>query len=261
MTSGALSRTVVVAWVTCRGAFSGAGGLGLIGAASLYPILIAAIAASHFPGLDLLNTAELLFSALFLPVVLLLVSLVLGVGLFRGELEEDTLVYPMSRTVPRPALVAGKFLGLVTAALVTLLPSAILGAGLAAALTDGPTRGSPGLAEALVLLTILGVAAYGSYFLLLGLLTRQALVIGLLYGFLWETFISLIPGPIRHLTIIYYLRGVGARLVGTGALSDGPSDVTVLGASAGLLLTVATALVLASLYLRYSENRPAAAPA
>jgi ABC-2 type transport system permease protein len=259
--TSALVRTLVVAAVTFRSAFFRGRGLTLLLAATVYPVVVLGISATGFSGLDLLATAETLFSTLYLPVVLLLVCLVLGVAAFRGELEEDTLVYPLGRTVPRPALAVGKYLGFVGAAVAVLLPSSIIGTAVAAGLGHGPTTSSAGLGQAVLVLPVLGVVAYGAIFLLLGLVTRQALVIGLLYGFLWETFLSLIAGPIRELTVIYYLRGVGAWLVPGGSLGAGVAALDPAGVAIAAGLLAIGSLAAASLFLRYAEIRPAAAPA
>ena len=258
--TGNLARIGVVAWATFRGAFVGSTGLAILVAASVYPLVVLGIASARFAGLDLLAASETLFSTLFLPVILLLICLILGVGLFRGELEDDTLVYPLTRTVPRPVLVLGKYVGFAAAALSVVLPSAVVGVGAAAAITAGPNFGSPALLTTVVALTVLATLAYGSLFLLLGLLTRQALVIGLLFGFIWETFISVVAGPIRALTVVYYLRGIGAALMSSGPLADGPGGVTVLGGSLGLLASALGAVLIASAYLRYFEIRPGASP-
>jgi ABC-2 type transport system permease protein len=259
--TGFLARVWVVASTAFRASFAGSTGYGVIAAAATYPIIVAGIASAHFAGLDLLATSELLFSTLFLPVILLLVCLILGVGTFRGELEEDTLVYPLNRTVPRPALVFGKYLGFAGAALTILMPAALLGVGLASAVSTGPTVGSPALVQTVVVLTVLAVLTYGAFFLLLGLLTRQALVFGLLYGFIWETFISVVAGPIRTLTIVYHLRGIAAQWMATGPFSGGPTGESAMTGILGLLASAVGCLIVAVVYLQRAEIRPAAAPA
>jgi len=258
--TGPIERTMVVAAATVRGTLQGTAWVGLAGAALVYPAIVAAIASAGFSGIDLLGAAETLFSALFLPVVVLLVCLVQGVSLFRTELEDDTLLYPLKRTVPRPSLVAGKYLGFLGTTLLALLPSAVVGTAIAVAFGVGPTVATDGLWEAVVLLTILGVVAYGAAFLLLGLVTRSALVIGLVYGFLWETFVSLIPGPIQRYTLVYYLRGVGSQLVPSGGLGRSASTLTIPGTTLGFALFALACLAAASLVLRYTETLPSAAP-
>ncbi len=260
MATGPIPQTFDVAEATLRGTFQGNARFGLVAAALVYPLIVGAIASASFPALDLLSAAETLYSALFLPVILLLVCLVQGVSLFRTELEEDTLLYPMKRTIPRPAIVVGKYLGFLVATLLVLLPSAGVGLALAAALGHGTTQATWGLGEAVVLLTVLGTVAYGAVFLFLGLLTRSALVIGLIYGFLWETFVSLISGPISQWTLVYYLRAAGYDLVPSGALGGNPTQVSVLGATGGFIVFAIACLAGASVLLRYAEIRPGASP-
>jgi ABC-2 type transport system permease protein len=259
--TGAISRTLVVASNSFVGAFAGGRGILLSVSAAIFPALVLGIDAARFPGLDLLATSETLFSALFLPVILLLVCLVLAAGAFRNELEEDTLVYLLDRTLPRSSVAAGKYLGFLGAAGIVLVPSAVIGVSLAALLGTGPTGSSSGLAEAVLLLPALAIAAYGAIFFVLGLATRQALVIGLLYGFVWETFISLVAGPVRQLTVVYYLRGVGLYLAPGGGLGAGVAPMAPGGVAAGVVLLAVGSVALAAAILRYAEIRPAAAPA
>ncbi|HEV2429549.1 MAG TPA: hypothetical protein VGV64_06880 [Thermoplasmata archaeon] len=260
MSRDGIGRTTAVAWTTLRASFTGTRAIGLAGVALLFPLLVAGLASAHLAHLDLPGTAETLFSSLFLPILLLLVTLVLGVGLFRTELEEDTLVYAMSRSVPRPALVVGKYAGLLGAGLLLLVPSVVLSDALATGLGPGPNASTAPALSALLTMTVLAVAAYGALFLFLGLLTRQALVIGLLIGFIWETFVPLLPGPLKVVTVIYYLRTVGARLVDTGPLSVAPSGLSLGVAAVVLAAFSAAVLAIAGALLRYVESRPGAAP-
>jgi len=256
MTTGPVVRTLVVAQATFYRSFAGTAAVALAAAALVYPLLVLAVVRGSPSGTDLLQPTETLFSALFLPVILLLVCLVNAVGLFRTELEEDTLLYPMNRTIPRPALVAGKYLGFAAATLVVLVPSMLVGTSIAAAATSGPTFATVGLLEAIVAMTVLGVLAYGAIFLLLGLWTRHALVLGLLYGFIWETFISVLAGPVRAWTVVYYLRDLGSQLALTGPLGQGPNDVPMATAGALLVAGALVALAIASVHLQLAETRP-----
>jgi|GEM_PF-412042 len=257
----ALGRIGVVAYTSWRGSLVGRRGLGLALVAATYPLLVLAIGASRRTDIDLLAASELLYSALFLPVLLLLLCLVLGVSLFRGEIEDDTIVYPVSRSLPRASLVVGKFTGFVVAALMFLVPAALLGAAFGAYLNVDPGVRLEGLEATLLVTTVLATVAYGAFFLLLGLLTRQALVIGLIYGFFWETFVPLLPGPLQDLTLIHYLRAIGGNLVTTGPLGEIGPPVS-LATAVGVPLTFALlVLVVSCLYLGRAELRPEASPA
>ncbi len=256
-----IERVAVVAAVTFRGLLQGRRGIGLVLVAAIYPALVLAIAAARRTNIDLLAASELLYTGLFLPVLLLIVCLVLAVSLFRGEIEDDTIVYPVTRSLPRWQLVLGKYLGFAVAAVLCLLPAALLGTAIGTAFNLDATTSLGGVAATLLLTTPIAILAYGALFLLLGLVTRQALVIGLIYGFLWETFVPLLPGPLEQLTLIYYLRDIGGNLAANGPLASVPRSVG-LPLAAGVPLLVAAAVIgLSCLYIRVAELTAAASPA
>jgi hypothetical protein len=58
---------------------------------------------------------------------------------------------------------------------------------------------------------VLACLAYGAFFQLLGLASRSALLVGLIYGFLWEELLLLLPGQFPKLTVLYYLFTVTSR--------------------------------------------------
>jgi len=260
MTANPVGRIVAIAWATFRGSLSGGRVVALAFLAAVYPAVVGVIAAAQFPNVDLTAASETLFSNLFLPILLLIVCLVLGVGLFRNEVEEDTLVYLTSRSVPRSSVVLGKYAGFLLSALLILLPSAILGTALGVAYNLNPAVGTTGLLPAVLLMTLFATLAYGAFFLLLGLVTRYALVGGLLYGFIWETFVPLLPGPIKEVTVVYYLRAVGADFVSSGPLSSGGATASPASVAVGVLLMAVLSIAMAAAYLEWAEVRPTPSP-
>ncbi len=261
MPGGALDRIGAVAGATLRSSLNGRRPVGLLLVSAVFPLLVLAVASGHRTGIDLVAASEELYSALFLPVLLLLVCLVMGSGLLRGEIEDDTIVYPVMRSLPRWTLVVGKFAGFVLAALLFLLPAALLGPAFAIVFNAGPQVSLDGLAATLVTTTVVAVLAYGAFFLLLGLLTRQALVLGLIYGFFWETFVPLLPGPLKQLTVVYYLRQIGGHLASAGPLASASNPVGLGTAILVPLLFALALLVLTCAYIAQAELRPAPTPA
>lgn len=261
MSTSSLERMGVVAGATLRGAFVGRRGIGLGLVAAVYPVLVLAIAAARRSDIDLLAASELLYSQLFLPVLLLLVCLVLGVSLFRGEIEDDTIVYPVMRSLPRWELVGGKYVGFLVAANLFLVPAALLGIALGILLNLGPAASTAGVGTTVLLTTPVAIAAYGAFFLFLGLVSRQALVIGLIYGFLWETFVPELPGPLKELTLVYYLRAIGAQLAADGPFTMVSAPVS-LALGLGIPVLSAVAMVIVSgYYIEEAELRAAPTPA
>jgi ABC-2 type transport system permease protein len=260
-TTSAVDRLGVLAYEAWRASLAGRRGLGLLLVAAVYPVVVLAIGSAHRASIDLVAASELLYSALYLPVLLLLVCLVLAIGLFRGEVEDETIVYPIVRNVPRPVLVVGKFLGFVAAALVFLLPAALLGPVLGAWLNTGPQVSLSGVGVAIAVTTTIAIIAYGAFFLLLGLVTRSALVLGLVYGFLWEAFVPLLPGPLKELTLVYYLREIGGRLTTAGPLSNVPNLVSLPVAIVVPLLFALGAIVSSCVFIMQAEFGPSPSPA
>ena len=259
--ANSVDRIGVVAYEAWRASLAGRRGLGLLLVAAVYPVVMLGIGSAHRASIDLVAASELLFSALFLPVLLLLVCLVLAIGLFRGEIEDETIVYPIVRNVPRPVLVLGKFLGFVAAALVFLLPAALLGPVVGVWLNAGPQVSLSGVGVAIAATTVVAIVAYGSFFLLLGLLTRSALVFGLVYGFLWESFVPLLPGPLKELTLVYYLRDIGGRLTTAGPLANVPNLVSLPVAVLVPLLFALGAIVSSCVFILQAELGPSPSPA
>jgi ABC-2 type transport system permease protein len=131
--------------------------------------------------------------ALVTSAILPLVMLLLATAAFGNEVGDRTLVYLAAKPVARWRIVAPK---LAAAILVGGVPVAASGL-LAVAVIDGEAAGA--IATGLGLLG--GAAAYAAVFNWAGLATRHALVIGLVYVFVWEAALAAYLDGIRFLSI------------------------------------------------------------
>ncbi|MEE9173570.1 MAG: hypothetical protein V3U30_01180, partial [Thermoplasmata archaeon] len=86
--------------------------------------------------------------------------------------------------------------------------------------------------------------AFGGLFLLIGFALKRALMAGLLYGFLWETILPILPGNVPLLSITHYLRSIGKNLVSTGSLSQWITTLDLFTSVLVPLLVAATAVAL-----------------
>jgi ABC-2 type transport system permease protein len=173
------------------------------------------------------NVTRRLIASAILPLTMLL----FGTSTFGNELVDKTLGYLVLKPIARWRIVLAKLaaafvVGGIPVALSGFLAVAVVGAGgLGGALATG-------------LGLLLGAAAYAAVFTWAGIATRHALLIGLVYVFVWEATLAAYLDGIRFLSIRRY----------TLALIHGLDDsrlATVanpLSASAGLL---ATAVVIA----------------
>jgi ABC-2 type transport system permease protein len=223
--------------------------------AAMPPVILAAFAAYGVSGPDLIAGFGNVVLTLVLSVQLPLTTLIVGVGLFRTEIEEDTLPYLTLRTVARPSIVLGKYLGGWAATLLFLVPSLAVSIGIIAAGAGGASF-PPGYLGATFALVLVGSVAYLAIYLLIGLVTSSAVVVGLVYAFLWEFVLRLFPGHLPQLTVYYYLRTLTACLTDAAPLGSFSTSIGFAAALAAPLGVAAVALGLACLVVGYVETAP-----
>ncbi len=249
-----LERLGTVVWLSFRSGIQGTRALGLAAFAILPAVIVSVIAFARPAPATLSNSALALFALLTLPIVAMVILLVLAVAQFRAEIDADTLVYLSDRSAGRPMLVVGKYLGAVASALVFVLPASVL--PMAVALLGGGTSYSGAVPAAVTAAAVFATFAYAGVFLFLGLATRSALLVGLLFGFLWEELLPLLPGDVPRLTVIFYLRSFLSGATGSGPLSGYPGAVATGTAATTLVLVAVAFVVLASAVFRYLETAP-----
>jgi ABC-2 type transport system permease protein len=252
--NGELSRLGTVTWLSFRGSLRGGRLIALAGFALVPAVIVGAIALTHPAAASLSSTAEDLFALLTLPIVVMVIVLVLAVGQFRNEIDTETLVYLTDRSVKRATIVVGKYLGSIAAALVLVIPATLL--PLAIALLAGGTSYPIAVPATATSAAILAAVAYGGFFLFLGLVSRSALLIGLLYGFLWEELLPLLPGDVPRFTVIFYLRSFLSWELTNGPLSGFSKVVSLSGSVAVPIGLGAACVVLGAIVLDYLETAP-----
>jgi ABC-2 type transport system permease protein len=252
--SGELTRLSAVTWLSLRGSLRGARLLGLAGFALVPALIVAGVASTHPAAVTLSNSAESLFAVLTLPIVVMVIVLVLSVAQFRNEIDNETLLYLSDRSITRPMIVIGKYLGSLAAALLLVVPAALVPLGIA--VLSGGAMYPIQVPTTLTVAAILAAVAYSGFFLFLGLVSRAALLIGLLYGFLWEELLPLLPGSAPRLTLVFYLRNFLSAQLPNGPLSGYPTPYTP---TAAVLVPIGVAVgfvVLGCVVFRYLETAP-----
>jgi ABC-2 type transport system permease protein len=165
-----------------------------------------------------------------------LLGLVAGTGAIGPEIDDGSIVYLLTKPMDRHVVVRTKFavaVGVVTAlgALPVLL-SGLLLTGTEAGLAVGYAVGA----------AVAGIA-YCALFLLLAVVTRNAVVIGLLYALVWESLVgSFVPGA-QALSIQQWSLAVTERVVGAQAGPLGVTSAVGLGTAVTLLVVVTVGAV------------------
>jgi ABC-2 type transport system permease protein len=160
-----------------------------------------------------------------------LLGLIAGTGAIGPEIDDGSIVYLLTKPLNRHSIVVTKFA--VAAAVVTALgavPTFLAGLVL--------TGTSENLAIGYAVGAAVAGIAYCALFLLLAVVTRNAVVIGLLYALVWETLIGqFVPGA-QALSVQQWSLAITERIVGTRAEELGATSTVGLGTAVVLLLIV-----------------------
>ena len=110
--------------------------------------------------------------------------------------------------IPRRAVLLGKYLAYLVCTVLLVLPSVMLVFFLIVP-TGGGSIGAafPSLLADLGMLVV-GLAAYGAVFALVGTRLKRPLVVGLVFAFGWEPAVLLFPGYLKRLTVAYYMQAL-----------------------------------------------------
>lgn len=186
--------------------------------------------------------AEVLLSQLLVGTLLPLGALIFGTAALGSEIEDGTAVYLLSKPIPRWQIVASKLFvaWLVTAALVLLATVVSVAIAL-----DAPFDYR--ILAGFSLAVVAGALVYATFFILLSIVTSRALIVGLLYVFIWEAVLTRLFDGLRYVSVRQYALGVADSVI------SGPADIF----EADLNGTVAIILVFAvsSLLFVYAARR------
>jgi ABC-2 type transport system permease protein len=180
-------------------------------------------------------TAHALLGGIVITTILPLVTLIFATGAFGQDFEDGTAIYLLATPIPRRQIVVTRVLVAWLAAVALVLPTAAL----AGAITI--QDGDPAIVLGFTVALAAGALVYTAAFTWLSIATSRALVVGLLYVFLWEGALSALFDGIRFLSIRQYINGLA------GAFFDLPAAVfqpRLEPPTAALLALVVAALML-----------------
>jgi ABC-2 type transport system permease protein len=167
-----------------------------------------------------------------------LAALILGTTAFGAEIDDGTIVYLLTKPIPRRTIVLVKWcVAAVIAAVLTGVATLVAGMiGLAGA------ADAVSIAIGYAVAVAAGSMVYVAAFVALSLFTSRALIIGLLYVLVWEGALAgSFPG-IRFLSVRQYVLAI-ADALGAPVGVD-PLDPAVAMVLSGLVVLVALGLAI-----------------
>ncbi len=193
-------------------------------------------------------TSEVLYRGLIVTAVLPLTALMFGTSVIGDEMEDGTAIYLLTKPIPRWEILLPKLIApwLLTAALIV---ASTVVSGLLA-IDSGGRDVVFGAAIAM----LLGSAVYTTLFVMLSIVSTHALIIGLVYVFIWEGAVSGIFEGVRYLSVRHYTLGVADWASGK---VPNTFDAYVGGVTALVLMAVVTvvAAIMAEQRLQQAEIR------
>ncbi|MCJ7644708.1 MAG: ABC transporter permease [Candidatus Aminicenantes bacterium] len=176
---------------------------------SLLPVALAVLVRIAFAGRssDVMPVFQEILMVYFLQFLIIILTLFYGTSVCSEEIEGKTLPYLTTRPLTKGGIIIGKF------AAYTALSASMVLVSLAASylimsfekLGEAATYGAL-LRYAGVLL--LGLMAYMALFTFLGTFLRKSILVGLAFGFGWETAIQYFPGSTQRFSVVHYLKSL-----------------------------------------------------
>ena len=213
-----------------------------LGLPIVFALLYRGLLIAHLPArMTAFDLYAVVIASYYVGRLLPLAALFYATSLIADEVEGRTLTYLLTRPLPRPAILAGKFAAYVTTTLAMTLPSVVITFFLLATAQGASSIGAevPELFRDMGVVA-LALVAYGGLFTLMGVLLRRPVIPGLLFLFVWELIANL-PGYLPRFTLTAWLRsllhhqpaeeGLGG-LLATQILPAGEALAVLLGTSA-----------------------------
>jgi ABC-2 type transport system permease protein len=133
---------------------------------------------------------------------LVMLAVIFATNTISQDLEDKTIVYLLTRPVPRWRILLAKFAG----SLLVVVLACWLAALALALVAYGPARLAESRLYRDLAIIPIGALAYGGLFLFLSTFTRRPLIYGLIFAFGWESWVPNMPGNFGKISLMSYLR-------------------------------------------------------
>lgn len=217
-------------------------GLLAVAAVPLVPAIVA-FAASDKPLARELDDA--LINGLLGAAVLPIVALALATPVFGNELEDRTLANLTLTPLKRWRIVVPKLLAAVAISVPLVAVSGLVSVALAFEGAELAGGGRAAVATAIGL--GIGALVYGTMFAWLGLVSRRALGVGLLYAFVWEGLFGTFVDGLKYLSVRQYSLSI-IRELDPDRFVD--SSQTVIGITTALVGSILILVLFSGLTVR-----------
>jgi ABC-2 type transport system permease protein len=179
---------------------------------------------------------DTVLNGLFFPTLLPITVLILATGALGNEVEDRTLPYLTLKPLTRLRIVLEKWLGSIAVAIPAIC-SGILVTSLIV-LRDESSDDKRTIIGALVA-TAIGICAYTAIFMFISLIIQRALLVGIIYTFVWESILGRYLPGLRIVSVRHFVTSIYERIQDQPEyFSDG-----IAALSSAIIVLVATTIV------------------
>ncbi|GAA3528874.1 ABC transporter permease [Nonomuraea rosea] len=162
------------------------------------------------------RSAVLLMQNFAINTMLPLLGLIAGTGVIAPEIDDGTIIHLLSKPISRPVIAQTKFLVAASLLAVFAAVPTYVAAWLLVSNEDG-------IAPGFALGVLVAGFAYAAVFLLLGVVTRHAVTIGIVYALVWESVVGgFVPGA-RKFSIQYWGQSIADQISDSAFLTTNVS--------------------------------------
>ncbi|MGW3666976.1 ABC transporter permease [Streptomyces sp. NPDC005141] len=188
-------------------------------------LIVISLAVRSFSGADDQVASDLL-GGFALATMVPIIGVIAGTGAIGPEIDDGSVVYLLAKPLKRPTII---FTKLIVAIAVTMAFSAVP-TFIAGMILNGNGQQ---IAVAYTVAALVASIAYAAMFLLLGTVTRHAVVFGLVYALVWEALFGSLVSGARTLSVQQWALAVGHKVTGGDLVT---SDVGLPTATVLLIL-------------------------
>jgi ABC-2 type transport system permease protein len=207
---------------------------------AMVPLIIVLIfsATTHKAGQTSVQFLTTTYQGIVVFVLLPLSAVIFGTAAFGGEIDDGTIVYLLVKDLPRWQLVLSKYAVAVLSTAILMLIAIVL-----PWLALGAPSGAAPVVEAYAAGIALGAALYSAIFVTMGLMSKRALVLGLLYVVVLEISLSPNVQGLKSFSVREFVMTV------VGKLAAGAPGVKAGAVTTNTVWTMGAIFLVASLAL------------
>ncbi|MFJ5273600.1 ABC transporter permease [Streptomyces sp. NPDC088358] len=194
-------------------------------------LIVISVAVRGFSGADDQVASDLL-GGFALATMVPIIGVIAGTGAIGPEIDDGSVVYLLAKPLKRPTII---FTKLIVAVAVTMAFSAVP-TFIAGMILNGNGQQ---IAVAYTVAALVASIAYAALFLLLGTVTRHAVVFGLVYALVWEALFGSLVSGARTLSVQQWALAVAHKVTGGDLVTSdvGLPTATVLLVAVTVLAT------------------------